>query len=429
MPDIYEKLSKKITEWKKEAKTIIAEAGDKVMSEVTVSQAYGGMRDVRSLICDTSRVPQNEGLIIRGRKLKELTSKTPEEIFYLLLTSDLPTKEELTNFSNNIKKRKQVPAYVWEILKSMPKDSHPMTMLNIAILAMQNESVFVKEYEKGIKKEDYWKPTLEDALNIVSRIPAVAAAVYRLKFNKGDIIKSDSEMDLTNDFVHMLGIKTNMEEFSDLMRLYLVLHCDHEGGNVSAFATQTINSALSDLYYSISGGFNGLAGPLHGLANQETLKWVMDLMNKFNGAPSIEQIRQFVKETLNAGKVVSGYGHAVLRVTDPRFEAFLEFGKKHFPDDPVFLTTTRLYEVVPEELKKIEKIKNPWPNVDAISGAVLYHYGFKEFSFYTVLFAVSRSLGLTAQAVVNRGMMSPLIRPKSVTTDYIKNLINSSDGN
>jgi citrate synthase len=387
------------------------------------------MRDVRSLICDTSRVPQNEGLIIRGRKLKELTSKTPEEIFYLLLTSDLPSKDELSDFSSNLKKRKQVPTYVWEVLKSMPRDSHPMTMLNTSILAMQNESVFAKEYEKGIKKEDYWKPTLEDALNIVSRIPAVAAAVYRLKFNKGDIIKSDPEMDLTNDFVHMLGIKTNTDEFYDLMRLYLVLHCDHEGGNVSALATQTINSTLSDLYYSISGGFNGLAGPLHGLANQETLRWVLDLMNKFNGTPSVEQIRQFVKDTLNAGKVVSGYGHAVLRITDPRFEAFLEFGKKHFPDDPVFLTTTRLYEIVPEELKKMEKIKNPWPNVDAISGAILYHYGLKEFSYYTVLFAVSRSLGLTAQAVINRGMMFPLIRPKSVTTEYIKNLINSLDRN
>ena len=429
MPDIYEKLSNKINNWKEEARTIISKAGDKVMSEVTVSQAYGGMRDVRSLICDTSRVPQNEGLIIRGRKLKELTSKIPEEIFYLLLTSDLPTKDELTDFSANLKKRKQIPAYVWDVLKNMPGDSHPMTMLNTAILAMQSESIFVKEYEKGIKKEDYWKPTLEDALNIVSRIPAVAAAVYRLRFNKGDIIKPDPEMDLTNDFVHMLGFKTNMDEFSDLMRLYLVLHCDHEGGNVSALTTQTINSTLSDLYYSISGGFNGLAGPLHGLANQETLKWVLDLMNKFNGTPSVEQIRQFVKDTLNSGKVVSGYGHAVLRITDPRFDAFLEFGKKHFPDDPVFLTTTRLYDVVPEELKKIEKIKNPWPNVDAISGAMLYHYGLKEFSYYTVLFAVSRSLGLTAQAVVNRGMMFPLIRPKSVTTEYINNLINSSGKN
>ena len=420
MLNIFDKLSEKFTYWRKEANEIVKKSGKKVISEVTISQAYSGMRGVRALICDTSRVPKDEGLIIRGKHLKELTNKSPEEIYYLLLTGELPAKEELDNFSDELKRRKNIPDYVWNILKSMPKDSHPMTMLDTAILSMQRESVFASEYNKGIKKEDYWKPTLEDALNIVARMPAVAAAVYRIRFNKGEIIEPDLTMDLSGDYVHMLGIDNGKDEFYKLMKLYLVLHCDHEGGNVSALTTQTINSALSDLYYSLSGGFNGLAGPLHGLANQETLKWVMNLIEKFNGTPTTEQLRAYVKEAIDAGKIISGYGHAVLRITDPRFEAFLEFGKKYLPDDPVFLTVTRLYEVVPAELRKIEKIKNPYPNVDAISGSLLYHYGLKEALYYTVVFAVSRSLGLTAQAVINRGMMFPLIRPKSVTTEFVK---------
>jgi citrate synthase len=420
MLNIFDKLSEKFTYWRKEANEIVKKSGKKVISEVTISQAYSGMRGVRALICDTSRVPKDEGLIIRGKHLKELTNKSPEEIYYLLLTGELPAKEELDNFSDELKRRKNIPDYVWNILKSMPKDSHPMTMLDTAILSMQRESVFASEYNKGIKKEDYWKPTLEDALNIVARMPAVAAAVYRIRFNKGEIIEPDLTMDLSGDYVHMLGIDIDKDEFYKLMKLYLVLHCDHEGGNVSALTTQTINSALSDLYYSLSGGFNGLAGPLHGLANQETLKWVMNLIEKFNGTPTTEQLRAYVKEAIDAGKIISGYGHAVLRITDPRFEAFLEFGKKYLPDDPVFLTVTRLYEVVPAELRKIEKIKNPYPNVDAISGSLLYHYGLKEALYYTVVFAVSRSLGLTAQAVINRGMMFPLIRPKSVTTEFVK---------
>ena len=419
MSNIFEKLSEKIPFWRKETHELLIKASEKIVSEVTISQVYGGMRDIRALICDTSRVPKEEGLIIRGRYLKDLVEKSPEEIYYLLLTGDLPDKKELEDFSAEIKKRKNVPSYVWDVLKAMPGDSHPMTMLDTALLSMQRESVFAKQYHE-LKKEDYWKPTLEDALNIVARIPAIAAAVYRYHFNKGDMIKPDKEMDIAGDYVHMLGISAKKEEFYNLMKLYLVLHCDHEGGNVSALTTQTINSALSDLYYSLSGGFNGLAGPLHGLANQETLNWILDLMNKFNGTPSTEQIRAFVKETIDSGKVISGYGHAVLRVTDPRFTAFMQFGKKHLPDDPVFLTVARLFEIVPEELKKIEKIKNPWPNVDAVSGSLLYHYGMKEFSYYTVLFAVSRSLGLTAQAVVNRGMMFPLIRPKSVTSEFMK---------
>jgi citrate synthase len=420
MLNIFDKLSEKFTYWRKEANEIVKKSGKKVISEVTISQAYSGMRGVRALICDTSRVPKDEGLIIRGKHLKELTNKSPEEIYYLLLTGELPAEEELDNFSDELKRRKNIPDYVWNILKSMPKDSHPMTMLDTAILSMQRESVFASEYNKGIKKEDYWKPTLEDALNIVARMPAVAAAVYRIRFNKGEIIEPDLTMDLSGDYVHMLGIDIDKDEFYKLMKLYLVLHCDHEGGNVSALTTQTINSALSDLYYSLSGGFNGLAGPLHGLANQETLKWVMNLIEKFNGTPTTEQLRAYVKEAIDAGKIISGYGHAVLRITDPRFEAFLEFGKKYLPDDPVFLTVTRLYEVVPAELRKIEKIKNPYPNVDAISGSLLYHYGLKEALYYTVVFAVSRSLGLTAQAVINRGMMFPLIRPKSVTTEFVK---------
>jgi citrate synthase len=423
MSVIYDRLSVRIEEWRLEDNDLKKRGGDKVLSEVTVSQAYGGMRGVRALICDTSRVPQDKGLIVRGMPLAELVNRTPEEVYFLMLTGDLPTKEELNSFCDDLKSRKKVPGYVWNLLKAMPKDSHPMAMLNTAILSMQKESLFAVEYDIGIKKEDHWKSALEDALNLVSKLPAIAAGIYRMKFNKGEIIAPDPHMDLTGDFVHMLGV-SDVPDFKDLIKLYLVAHCDHEGGNVSALANQVISSSLADMYYSLSGAFNGLAGPLHGLANQESLKWILEIMEKYGGTPSTEQIKEIVADTISLGKVIPGYGHAVLRVTDPRFEAFLNFGKKHFPDDPVFLTVSRLYEVVPGELKKIEKIKNPWPNVDAATGAILYYYGLKEFSYYTVMFAVSRSLGLTAQTVINRAMLTPIFRPKSVSTQFIRDLVN-----
>jgi citrate synthase len=419
MSDIFDILSEI---WRTEAKEILETGADKVISEVTVSQAFGGMRGIVALVCDTSWVPQDKGLIIRGKMLKDVVHVTPRDAFYLMLTGEFPDKESLLALSKEIRKRKFVPEYVWDVLNSMPKDSHPMTMFNTAILAMQRESLFAKQYDEGLKKEDYWVPTLEDALNIIAKIPGIAAVIYRLKFGKGERIKPDPDMDFTWDFVHQIGLHET-QEFYDLMRIYFVAHCDHEGGNVSAFATQTINSALSDLYYSISGGLNGLAGPLHGLANQESLKWILEIMDRFGGTPSEEQIRELFHETLKAGKVIPGYGHAVLRVTDPRFEVMVDFGKKHCPDDPIFKTVTRVFDVVPDELKKIEKIKNPWPNVDAASGALLHHFGITEFSYYTVLFAVSRTLGLAAQAVINRAMMNPIIRPKSVTTEWIKEAI------
>ena len=136
--------------------------------------------------------------------------------------------------------------------------------------------------------------------------------------------------------------------------------------------------------------------------------------------PEKEQIVEYVKKTLSEGKVVPGYGHAVLRKTDPRFTAQMEFGKKHMPDDPLVQTVWNIYEAVPPVLGSIAKIKNPWPNVDAHSGALLVHYGMVEYEFYTVLFAVSRALGVLSSLIWDRALGLPLERPKSVTTESVK---------
>ena len=397
-------------------KSFLKENGSKVVSEVTLQQAYGGMRGVKSVVCDTSEVPPQKGLVIRGIELGDITDKLPEEIFFLLLTGQLPNEEEKKDLHAQFKANEDVPEYVWNVLDNMPAESHPMAMFNTAILVMQNESVFAKKYAEGISKADYWEYMLDDAMNMIPKLPAIAAYVYRKRFNKGARIESNKDLDWGANYVHMLGFEDSDDRFANLMRLYLTLHSDHEGGNVSAFSAGTINSALSDLYYSISGGLNGLAGPLHGLANQECLKWVLETMDKFGGVPSEDDIEKYTWETLDAGRVVPGYGHAVLRVTDPRFTAFHKFGVENCSDDPVFQTVDRVFKVVPEVLKQVEKIKNPWPNVDAGSGSLLYHFGLKEFSYYTVLFSVSRALGIAAQTITARAYGLPLTRPKSLPT-------------
>jgi citrate synthase len=218
----------------------------------------------------------------------------------------------------------------------------------------------------------------------------------------------------------MLGLPPKKGDTARMMRLYLVLHSDHEGGNVSAFSSHTVASALSDPYYALSAGLNGLAGPLHGLANQECLGWILDVMKKFNGVPSEKDLEKFAWDTLNAGKVVPGYGHAVLRITDPRFDAFLAFGKKYCADDPVYQTVALVFKVVPEVLKQVQKIADPWPNVDAGSGALLYKFGLREFEYYTVLFSVSRAMGMLSQLIVSRAWGEPIERPKSVPTKWLK---------
>ena len=420
MAKLQEKLAAVIPGRRDEIRGIIKEHADKVVSEVTVKQVYGGMRGVKGLNCDTSVVPPDKGMVVRGHEVLTLTDRLPEEIYFLLLTGDLPTQDELADLQSDLQSRQDVPEYVWGVLDAMPANSHPMAMFNTAILVMQGESVFAKRYNDGMQKDEYWEATLEDALNIIAKLPSIAAAVYRKRFNKGERINPDPNMDWAANYVHMLGLGDPDGKFTKLMRLYLLLHSDHEGGNVSAFSAATVNSALSDLYYALSAGLNGLAGPLHGLANQQCLKWILETMDKFGGVPSDDDLRKFAQETLDSGQVIPGYGHAVLRVTDPRFTAFLNFGKDQCPEDPVFQTVAKVYDVVPDVLRQVQKIKDPWPNVDAGSGALLYHFGLKEFTYYTVLFSVSRALGITSQAITARAMGYPITRPKSVTTDWVK---------
>ncbi len=415
-----EKLAGIIPKLREERADILKNHGDKKISDVTVAQAFGGMRGVKGMICDTSVVEPDQGLIIRGRPILKIQDKLPEEIFWLLITGDLPSEDELKLFQKELKAHGEVPNYVWKVLKAMPKTSHPMAMLDTAILAMENESEFRKRYDAGMAKTEYWEAALVDAMKIIATIHTIAAGVYRIKYKKGDLIEPSNKLDWGADYAKMLGLPSRKGQNYEMMRLYLTLHTDHEGGNVSANTCHTVGSALSDPFYAVSAGLNGLAGPLHGLANQECLNWILQTMEKFGGAPTEKQIEDYAWETLNSGKVIPGYGHAVLRVTDPRFTAFNGFGKKYLKNNPVFQTVDRVFNVVPKVLEAHGKAKNPWPNVDAGSGALLFEAGLKEFEYYTVLFSVSRSMGMLAQLVLNRAMGTAITRPKSVSTAWIK---------
>ncbi|MDD9880182.1 MAG: citrate (Si)-synthase [Candidatus Marinimicrobia bacterium] len=412
-------LAKKIPDWQKEIQDILKNKGDAIISEVTVAQAYGGMRGIKGLTCETSAVSADDGLIIRGYPLLDITHISPEEVFYLLLTGDIPNDAAIKDIQDQFRSNQDVPQYIWDLLEAMPAESHPMTMLTTAIQAMQVDSQFVKHYDEGMPKTDFWRWTLEDGIRLLGVLPGIAAGIYRMRFNKGDRITPDPTLDWAGNFAHMLGIEG--DDFKKLMRLYLMLHCDHEGGNVSAFSSLTVASALSSPFLSVAAGLNGLAGPLHGLANQECLKFVLEVRDHFKGAPTKDELKQFCWDRLNGGRVIPGYGHAVLRCPDPRFTAFMGFGKEHIQDDDVFSIVQSLFEVVPPVLQEQGKAKNPWPNVDAASGSLLYYYGLTEFNYYTVLFSISRAMGMIAQMVINRAMGIPITRPKSVTTEWIKN--------
>ena len=419
-----------------EIKDLLKEHGTKKIGEVQLSQVYQGMRGITGLVSETSLLDSQEGIRFRGYSIPELQQKLPkarggseplpEGLFYLMLIGELPTEEDVAYISSTWQRRSHVPNHVFDAIDALPVTAHPMTMFVTGIMALQTESNFAKRYAEGINKKDYWEPVFDDAMDLIARLPRVAAYIYRRKYRNDQHIHPNGLLDWAGNLAHMLGFED--ESFKELMRLYMTIHADHEGGNVSAHTTHLVGSALSDPYLSLAAGVNGLAGPLHGLANQEVIKWIFEMREQLKTeTPSREQIGEYVKKTLGEGKVVPGYGHAVLRKTDPRFTAQMEFGKKHMAGDPLVQTVWNIYEEVPPILQSLGKIKNPWPNVDAHSGALLVHYGLVEYEFYTVLFGVSRALGVLASLIWDRALAFPIERPKSVTTALVKKWLKGED--
>ena len=431
---IKDRFASKIGPAQAEVKAFVAEHGDKSLGEITVAQIYQGMRGINALICETSKLDPEEGIRFRGYSIPELQSllpkypggqePLPEALFHLILMNEMPNDDDVRRLSNSWARRAIVPLHVFKAIDALPRRAHPMTQFVVGIMALRTESEFGKAYARGISKSEYWEYTYEDAMNLIARLPRVAAYIYRRTYKRGEHIEPDPKLDWAGNFAHMLGYDN--EEFRELMRLYMTIHSDHEGGNVSAHAVHLVGSALSDAYQSFAAGMNGLAGPLHGLANQEVIKWTLEMLEDLGTQePSKEQIAKYVHDTMAAGKVVPGFGHAVLRKTDPRYMAQREFAQKHMPEDPLFKVISNIFEVVPGILESTGKVKNPFPNVDAHSGQLLMHYGMVEYDFYTVLFGVSRALGVLTNLIWDRALAMPLERPGSTTTDLLKKKFNA----
>jgi citrate synthase len=422
----YEKASKCMAEFQRVRK----EHGEVVLGQVTIDQVLSGMKGIPALLTETSKLDANEGIRFRGYSLPELQQKLPklhpdgeplpEGLFYLMMIGEIPTLEDVENISKDWATRAHVPQHVFDVIDALPKNSRPMTQFSTAILSMAYDSVFQKAYRAGVNKKFYWDFMYEDVMTLIARLPRIAAYIYRRMYHNGDHIEPNPTLDWAGNLAHMMGFDNI--EVKRLLRLYMVIHADHEGGNVSAHATHLVGSALSNAYYSFAAGMVGLAGPLHGFANQEVMSWIEEMIEQIgNDEPTDAQIAEYIEQTLQQGRVVPGYGHAVLRITDPRFTVQQQFAEKYIKNDKLINTVNAIYRVAPPILEGTGKIKNPWPNVDAISGSLLNHYGITESNFYTVLFGVSRSLGVLASLVFDRLYGLPIERPSSQTLSWFLN--------
>lgn len=428
-----ETFAKQIPSRVEEIKTFKKQHGNTVIDQVTLNQAYGGMRGIKSMVWEGSVLDPEEGIRFRGLTIPEIRAKlphgpggestepVPEGLFWLLLTGEIPSEQQVRQLSADLASRSELPDHVTNLLDTLPKNLHPMAQFSMAVTALESESKFAKAYASGVNKAEYWNYTFEDSLDLLGKLPTIASKIYRNVFKDGKLGVVNPEGDYGANLAHLLGF-TN-KDFTDLMRLYLTIHSDHEGGNVSAHTTHLVGSALSSPFLSFAAGLNGLAGPLHGRANQEVLEWLFKLRDEVNGDYSKESIEKYLWDTLNSGRVIPGYGHAVLRKTDPRYTAQREFAQRHFPDYELFKLVSTIYEVAPKVLTKHGKTKNPWPNVDSHSGVLLQYYGLSEASFYTVLFGVSRAFGVLPQLIIDRATGASIERPKSFSTEKYKELV------
>ncbi|KAH8928249.1 citrate synthase-like protein [Atractiella rhizophila] len=440
---ITQTLEEIIPERQEFVKKLKSEHGSKSLGEIKVENLLGGMRGLKVMLWEPSVLDANEGIRFWGKTIPECQEilpsagkaiqglegeeMLPEAMFWYLLTGQVPTVEQTAEFTKELVERSKLPSYVEKVIDSFPKTLHPMTQFVSALATLNHDSKFVAAYNGGVKKGEYWKPTLEDSLDCVAKSFTIASRIYRNKYLDGaaGMPGIDGSKDLSWNFSNQIGFG-DKQGFIEVIRLYNALHTDHEGGNVSAHTTHLVGSALSDPFLSYSAALAGLAGPLHGLANQEALRFILSIKDSIGAADiTNDRVKEELWKVLKSGRVVPGYGHAVLRKPDPRFIALRDFSLKYteIKEDPVFKLVNKTFEVAPGVLTEHGKTKNPFPNVDAVSGSLLYHFGLRQFEYYTVTFGTSRAMGALSQLVWDRALGMPIERPKSLSMEAIAKIV------
>lgn len=376
-----------------------------ILFEIKAENLETGLRGYPSGYCTTSSVVPDKGLFYRGQPVEDLALKSPEEVIYLLFYGKEGTKGDIEAFKKNLIKRSKLSQESIDAIRRLPRHGHAMALFSAAILTTG--------MIEG--KNDYQ----EDGLNLIAKMPEIAATVINYHGGWGEGAPSDPSLGYVENFVHMLNVPHKNKKLVDVIKFFEVLHFDHGGGNLCTFVGKAIASGLEDMYGSISGAMCALAGPRHGKANQDSLEFIDVLVQELGADVSEADLEKAIRQKLANKELIYGFGHAVLRVEDPRATMFYQMGEKEFKDHPYVKMAGKLRKVVPTILKESGKVADPYPNVDAISGSVLAAAGFNYPQYFTVLFGVSRTVGIVSQIIYERlvardGKGLPIVRPKYI---------------
>lgn len=377
-----------------------------VLFEIKNENLETGLRGYPCGYCTTSFVDPIKGVTYVGRPVNEIVDWGPEKIIYLLYTGKEGSSEEIKSFKEELKKRSSCSPDMLKHIRMLPRQGHPMNLLCAAVL-------IAGTYEGTNNYQ-------EDSLNVIAKMPEIVATVINYHAGWGDTPPSRPELGYMENFAQMLNVpRRKLPELTEALKLFNILLYDHGGGNLSTFVGKATASALTDMYGSLTSALAALAGPRHGRANQDCFEFTEEVLKELGPNTTPEIVEELLRKKLANNELIFGFGHAVLRVEDPRATVFYNYAQKKYPDHPIVRTSSLLRVVGPKVLKENPKISSPYPNVDAISGIVLAAAGFPYPEYFTVLFSLSRIVGITFQIVYERceargGKGTPIVRPKYI---------------
>jgi len=335
---------------------------------------------------------QNGQLVYRGYDIHDLAEDASfEEVVYLLANGELPTRSELTGLQRELRSERALPDPVLDVLRNTPDGAHPMAVLRTAVSAL---GLYDDEADATDEASNRRK-----AVRILAQIPTIIAAFDRLRKGKNPVSPLE-EGSMARNFLYMLNGEEPGEAAEEVFNVCLVLHADH-GLNASTFTGRVIGSTLSDMYSAISGAIGALKGPLHGGANREVMRMLLDIDE--TGANPVE----YVKDRLAEGERIMGFGHRVYKTMDPRAAILRDMVKELSEEEG----DMKWYDYSMAVLETMKKETGIDPNVDFFSASTYYQLGLDP-DLFTPIFALSRTAGWTSH-LLEQWADNRLIRPRA----------------
>ncbi|KAF7316846.1 Citrate synthase [Mycena chlorophos] len=426
---LFEAVAQRIPSRAAVATELLTKHRDTTIHELTVGSVMMGMRGTPALLWEISET-NAYGIKYHGKTVTELkqllpkwpgsTQIAPEAMLWYLYTAQVPTQSQVEKLTADLVLRAKLPADAEAFCDALAKDIAADAQIMMTLTYLARYSKFTAAVTKGTHKNDLWKAVLEDALDISSRFPMIMARVYA---NKHDLPHQDwtTELDLAANYTRHIGRGDDFD-YTEFTRLCWALYMDH-GANVSAHAMRLCSSAWTDSYLMVVSGMIAGTGPLHAKAIADSVMFNLAMIRSLGQSPSTDDITAYVGRHLSGGKIVPGFGHALLRVPDARLAFLDEFLESHPSSDPKthsFLSLIKnINSVVPDLLReKVLTMKNPHPNADALSGSILHAYGM-DVDFMMSFFATSRVAGFLVQQVWDRALGLSMERPLSLTMEEL----------